>query len=76
MNASIRAQQNHEPKVKAVRVNGQITEVKQSMSRGSTRMGDHLFFQSSYDWQICQILLINLNFGKNSIITHAYGLAT
>ena len=42
LNASIRTQHKHEPKVKAVRVNGQITEVKQSMSRGSTRMGDHL----------------------------------
>ena len=39
-------QHKHEPKVKVVRVNGQITEVKQSMSRGSTRMGDHLFFCS------------------------------
>ena len=46
LNASIRAQHRHEPKVKAMRVNGQITEVKQSMSRGSTGMGDHLFFFS------------------------------
>ena len=44
MNASIRAQHKHEPNVKAVRVNGQITEDKQPMDRGSTRMGDHLFF--------------------------------
>ena len=29
MNASIRAQHKHEPVIKAVRVNGQITEVKQ-----------------------------------------------
>ena len=30
LNASIRAQHKHEPKVKAVRVDGQITEVEQS----------------------------------------------
>ena len=41
----------HEPKIKAVRVNAQITEVKQSMSRRSSRNGDHLFSQFGYDWQ-------------------------
>ena len=51
LNASIRAQHRYEPKVKAVRVNGQITEVKQSMNRGNTRIGDHYFIQFGYNWQ-------------------------
>ena len=47
------AQYKDEPKVKAVSVNGHITEVKQL----NNWMGDHLgfihfvFFQFGYDWQ-------------------------
>ena len=43
----------HDPKVKAVRVNGKISEVKQFQDQSSSKMGDHLgsihfvFFQ----WQ-------------------------
>ena len=53
MNASIRAQHKHEPAMKAVRVNGKITEVKQPQDQSNSKMGDHLgsihfvFFQ----WQ-------------------------
>ena len=36
------AQYKHGTKVKAVRVNGQITEVKQTKIMVSTKMGDHL----------------------------------
>ena len=45
MNASIRAQLKHEPTMRAVRVNGQITaEVKQlkTWSWANSKMGDHL----------------------------------
>ena len=51
LNASITAQHKHEPAMKAVRVNGQITEANQDQS--NSKMGDHLgsihlvFFQ----WQ-------------------------
>ena len=38
MNTSITAQHKHEPVIKAVRVNGKITKVKQPNSK----MGDHL----------------------------------
>ena len=43
----------HDPKVKAVRVNGKISEVKQPQDQSNSKMGDHLgsihlvFFQ----WQ-------------------------
>ena len=43
--------------MKAVSVNGQITEVKQLKKKANSMMGDHLgsihfvFFQYSYDWQ-------------------------
>ena len=76
MNASIRAQHKHEPAMKAVRVNGKITEVKQpqDQSKSNSKMGDHLgsihfvFFSVAENIrQICQILPISLNFGKNSI---------
>ena len=33
MNASVRAQHKHEPTIRAVRVNGQITDVKQPRPR-------------------------------------------
>ena len=36
------AQYKHDPKVKAVRVNGQITEVKQLKIKANSKMGDHL----------------------------------
>ena len=36
------AQHKYEPKVKSVRVNGQITEVKETKTREQIRMGDHL----------------------------------
>ena len=35
------AQCKHDPKVKAVRVNGKITEVKQPQDRSNSKMGDH-----------------------------------
>ena len=43
--------------MRAVRVNGQITEVKQLKTKANSKMGDHLgsihfvFFQFGYDWQ-------------------------
>ena len=52
-NDSITAQHKHEPVVKAVRVNGEITKVKQPQDQSNSKMGDHLgsihfvFFQ----WQ-------------------------
>ena len=42
MNSSIRAQYGHEPVMKAVRVNGMITEVKQPQDQSNSKMGDHL----------------------------------
>ena len=42
MNASIRAQHKHEPAMKAVRVNGKITVVKQPQDQSNSEMGDHL----------------------------------
>ena len=36
------AQCQCEPKVKAVRVNGKITEVKQPQDQSNSKMGDHL----------------------------------
>ena len=47
------AQYQHHPKVKAVRMNGKISEVKQPQDQSNSKMGDHLgsihfvFFQ----WQ-------------------------
>ena len=71
MNASIRVQHKHEPIMRAVRVNGQITEVQQSKKKDNTKMGDHLvsihfvFFQFGRNIrQISQILLLSWNFGK------------
>ena len=49
--------------MKAVRVNGQITEVKQLKTKANFKMGDHLgsihflFFQFGYDWQKYQATL-------------------
>ena len=42
MNASIRAQHKHEPAMKVVRVNAEITEVKQPQDQSNSKMGDHL----------------------------------
>ena len=42
MNTSIRAQHKHEPAMKAVRVNGKITEVKHPQDQSNSMMGDHL----------------------------------
>ena len=53
-NASIRAQHKYEP-MRAVKVNGQITEVKQLKTKANSKMGDDLrsihfvFFQFGYD---------------------------
>ena len=75
MNASITAQHKHEPAMKAVRVNGKITKVKQPQDQSNSKMGGHLgsihfvFFFSGRNIrsirQICQILLISLNY-KNT----------
>ena len=72
LNASITAQHKHEPAVKAVRANGQITEVKQPKTNLILRWVTHLgsihfvFFQ----WQKYQANLSNftnqLEFWKNS----------
>ena len=42
MDASIRAQHKHEPAIKAVKVNGKITKVKQLQDQSNSMMGDHL----------------------------------
>ena len=42
LNTSIRAQHKHEPTMRAVKVNGQITEVKQLKTKANSMMGDHL----------------------------------
>ena len=42
MNTSIRAQHKHEPTMKAMRVNGKITKVKQPQDQSNSKMGDHL----------------------------------
>ena len=42
LNASIRAQHKHEPTMRSVRVNGQITEVKQLKTKANSKIGDHL----------------------------------
>ena len=65
MNVSIWAQHKHKPAMKAVRVNGKITEVKQPQDQSNSRMGDHLgsihfvFFSGRNIRQIRQILLIS-----------------
>ena len=75
MNASIKAQHNHEPTMRAVRVNGKISEVKQSELRLILRwvtiwdpnilaVIDKNIRQIS---QISQILLISLSFGKTQL---------
>ena len=43
MNAT---QHKHEPAMKAVRVSGKITEVKQPQDQSNSKMGDHLSFFS------------------------------
>ena len=65
-------QYKHDPKVKVVRVNGQITEVKKTMA--NSNMGDHLFCLffnlatvSKNIRQICQILQLSWNFGKTQL---------
>ena len=58
LNTSTRAQHKHEPAMKAVRVNGQITEVKQLrlrlILRWVTIYDPYILslFQFGYDWQI------------------------
>ena len=42
MNVSISAKHKHEPTMKARRVNGKITEVKQPQDQSNSKMGDHL----------------------------------
>ena len=65
-----------DPKVKAVRVNGKITEVKQPQNQSNSKMADHLgsihfvFFSGRnirQIRQICQILLISLNYEKSQL---------
>ena len=54
LNASIKAQHKHEPTMRAVRVNGEISEVKQSAVRLTLRwvtIWDPNSFQFGYDWQ-------------------------
>ena len=77
MNASIKAQHKHEPTVRALRVNGKITEVKQSavglILRWVTIWDPNIlsFFSLAMTGknirQIRQILLISLSFGKTQI---------
>ena len=74
MNASIKAQYKHEPTMKAVRVNGKITEVKQLALQLILRwvaIWDPnilaFFSLAMIGKNIRQILLISLIFGKNSI---------
>ena len=57
------AQYKHDPKVKAVRVNGQITEVKQPKTNLILRWVT--FFSGR---NISQIVLIGWNFGKTQIL--------
>ena len=54
MNGSIRAQHKHKPTMRAVKVNGHITEVKQLKTKTNSKMTDHLgsihfVFQFGYD---------------------------
>ena len=42
LNASIRVQHWHEPTIRAVRVKGEISEVKQLKTKANSKMGDHL----------------------------------
>ena len=64
------AQYQQDPKVKAVRVNGKISEVKQPQDQSNSKMGDHLgsidfvFFSGRNIRQIRQMLLISLNYKK------------
>ena len=82
MNASIKVQHKHEPTMKAVRVNGKISEVKQSALRLILRWvtiwdPNILSFISlamiskniRQIRHICQILLISFSFGKTQIST-------
>ena len=63
MNASIRAQCKHESAMKAVRVNGKITKVKQPQDQSNSKMGE----SGRNIRQTSQILLINLNYGKTQL---------
>ena len=80
LNASIKAQHKNEPTMRTMRMNGKISEVKQSALRLILRwvtiwdpnilsfftlamIGKNIRQIS----QICQILLINLSFGKTQI---------
>ena len=60
MIASIRAQYKREPAMKAMRVNGKITRVKQPQEQPNSKMGGHLgsinlyFFSGRNIRQICQ----------------------
>ena len=63
--------------MKAVRVNGKITKVKQPQDQPNSKMGGllgsiYFVFFSGINIrqirQICQILLISLNFGKTQMV--------
>ena len=72
MNASIRVQHKHEPAMKAVRVNWQITEVMQPQDQSNSKMVTIYilpFFSGRNIWQICQILLTSWNFGQTQLTT-------
>ena len=72
------------PKGKAVRVNGQITEVQQYMKRDSTRMGDHLgpihfvfFSLAMIGWsinQISQIFQFSVNLENPPLCSKIIGM--
>ena len=68
LNASIKAQHKHETTMRAVRVNGKITEVKQStlrlILRWVTIWNPNILSFLVWLWLA---LLISLSFGKNSI---------
>ena len=73
VNTSIRVQYKYESAMKAVRVNGKITEVKQPQYQSNSKMGDYLgsiHFVFS-QWQKYQANIPNftkqLEFPKNSI---------
>ena len=72
MNASNRAQPKHEPPMKAVRVNGKITKVKQSQDQPNSKMGDHLgsihfvFFQWQKYWANLPNFTNQLELRKNN----------
>ena len=74
LNASIKAQHKHEPTMRAIRVNGKISEVKQSalrlVLRRVTIWDPNILSFSSLAMigkNIRQILLISLRFGKTQL---------